>query len=146
MWFLGPQVQCSLLSFPTLPSEGCIFVLLSIHFVLINLLLLKSPLCPFLNSFYIETKNFLASESGNKRRKDFFSHYFRVFSPWSLGPIVVGLWWGRTSWWRVHGRVKLLISWQEADWESFYNKAPPPKCIKLWMLKWINPLMLLGPL
>jgi hypothetical protein len=36
---------------------------------------------------------------------------FRNFSPWSLSPVALGLWWGRTLWWRECDRTMMPISW-----------------------------------
>jgi hypothetical protein len=36
-----------------------------------------------------------------KRRKSFFWFSFRVFSPWSLGPVALDLWCHITSWWKT---------------------------------------------
>lgn len=38
--------------------------------------------------------------------------FYSRFSPWSLCSMFLGLWEGKVSWWRWHGRADRLTSWE----------------------------------
>jgi hypothetical protein len=86
-------------------------------------------------------------------------HSFRSFSPWSLGPVTVGLSWGRASCQRGHSEAELLTSWLPGSkkgqtlqshipqWLTSSNQAPsctvpppPNRLPKLWLHQQIKPI------
>jgi hypothetical protein len=56
-------------------------------------------------------------------KKFILVHGFRSFGAWSLSLISVDLRQGRTSWQGVHGRAKLLTSWQPESKEKARGKG-----------------------
>lgn len=55
-----------------------------------------------------------------KEERFIWVNAFRGLSPCLLGPIAMGLWWGKTSWWES-GETKLLIS----GWPGSKEKEEP---------------------
>jgi hypothetical protein len=61
------------------------------------------------------------------RRKIDFVSVSEVFSPEFLGPITLGLWQGRASWWQVCGYAKQLTSWWSRKQRDAWNIEHLPK-------------------
>jgi hypothetical protein len=62
-----------------------------------------------------------------------------------LAQLLLGLWHSGIAWWKymVEWRkaAHLMAGRKQCGGGDFYNKDPLPKPIKLWIHKWINPLL-----